>query len=193
MIWTFGDSEAKNTDDVNLGQYKLTGKFHDDAAAICKLMDIQIHPALRPVLWEKQKVIEFKDEDEEDKESEEKPLSIIKFDKHRIDKNTIKALFHILPSSSVKTLKFCNNGISPLQFDVLIERLNATSTIQTVFFDWNPLYKEDFRKLPKDEEVFHQRGEEEPSYFARFTAPDSKLKILFLRGDGIIDEDVKQI
>ena len=192
MIWTFQASDNKNTDDVNLAQHKPTGNFYNDAEAICKLMGIEVHPALRPVLWEKEKKIEFVEE-EDNKEAEEKPLTVIKFDKHRIDKNTLKCLFHLLPSSTVKTLKFSNNGITPSKFDSILNYLFQTPTIQTVFYDWNPLYKEDFRKLDKEEDVIYQRAEDEPSRFAKFIGPNSKIKILFLRGNELTDEDIKQI
>ena len=192
MIWTFQSNEAKNTDDVNLAQYKMTGKFYEDAEALFNLLGVQIHPALRPVLWEVEKKVEFV-EQEENKEPEPEPITVVKFDKHRIDKNTMKVLFHMLPTSQVKTLKFTNNGISPSQFDALISNLNQTPTIQTVFFDWNPLYKEDFRGLDNKEEWLYQRPEEEESKFVKFVAPESKIKILFLRGNGLTDDDSKQI
>jgi Ran GTPase-activating protein (RanGAP) involved in mRNA processing and transport len=93
----------------------------------------------------------------------------------------------------VKTLKFSNNGISPTQLDSLVDHLHQVPNIQTLFFDWNPLYKDGFRKLGKDEDVFYHRGEDEPSRYARFTSPESKLKILFMRGNELTDDDVKQI
>lgn len=102
MIWTYSDCNGKNTDDVNLAQYKLTGKFYADCEALCKLMNIKVHPALRPVLWEKEKPL-F---EQEDAKVEEKEVEVVKFDKHRIDKNSMKVLFHCLPVSQVKTLKF---------------------------------------------------------------------------------------
>lgn len=105
MIWTFKSNEAKETSDVNLAPYKLTGKVYEDAEQVCKLMGVHVHPALRPVLWKKEKIVQYNQEGEEI-EPEVKPVTIIKFDKHRIDKNTIKALFHVIPSSTVKTLKF---------------------------------------------------------------------------------------
>lgn len=174
MIWTFAENNSKNTDDVNLGQYKPTGKFYEDTEAVSKLMGIHLHPGLRPVLWEKEKPMEFHDE-EDGKEPEEKPVTTVKFDKHRLDKNSMKVLFHVLPSSTVKTLKFMNNGITPSQFDSLVDYLNQTPVIQTVFFDWNPLYKEDYKKLEKDEDVLYHREGEEASKIARFVAPDSKV------------------
>lgn len=93
MIWTFADNQKKNTDDINLGTYKLTGKFYNDAEAISKLMGIQLHPGLRPVLWEKESNHIFQDV-EEGKEQEDKPVTSLKFDKHRLDKNSMKVLFH---------------------------------------------------------------------------------------------------
>jgi hypothetical protein len=71
--------------------------------------------------------------------------------------------------------------------------LNQAPTIQTVFFDWNPIYKEDFRVLDKDQEVLYQRAEDEPSKFASFVSPESRIKILFLRGNNLNDSDLKQI
>ena len=75
----------------------------------------------------------------------------------------------------------------------MIENLNQTPTIQTVFFDWNPLYKEDFRSLSEEEDIFYQREGDEPSRFSQFVSPESKIKILFLRGNSLNDDDVKQI
>ena len=71
--------------------------------------------------------------------------------------------------------------------------MNLTPCIQSVFFDWNPLYKEDFRNLPKGEDPLYHRAEGEICKFARFTAPESKIKILFLRGNNLDDTDIKQI
>lgn len=154
-------------------------------------MNIHVHPALRPVLWEVEKPIVPEGEDA--KEPEEKPVTVVKFDRHRLDKNTLKALFHLIPQSQVRTVKFSNNGITPEQFDKIIEYLYQTPALSTVFFDWNPLYKEDFRDLGKDDEILYQRGEEEESKFVKFVSEGSRIKILFLRGNNLDDEDVKQM
>lgn len=71
--------------------------------------------------------------------------------------------------------------------------MNQVPAIQTVFFDWNPIYKEGFRLLEKDEEVLYERAEDEQSKFASFVSPESKVKILFLRGNNLSDNDLKQI
>ena len=193
MIWTFAESNGKNTDEVNLTAFKPTGKFYDDAAAVCKLLGVKVHPALRPVLWEKEKPVIFHDDEEEAKEAHEKDLATLKLDKHRLDKNSLKALFYILPTSTVRTLKFSNNGITPSQFDNISEHILQIPTIQTLFFDWNPIHKEDYTKLDKNADVYYKRSDTEPSRFAKFFSPESKLKIWFLRGNRLNDDDIKQI
>lgn len=75
-------------------------------------------------------------------------------------------------------MKFSNNGFTPAHFDYLVDHILQVPTIQTVFFDWNPIYKEDFRSLPKGEDVIYHREENEPSRFAKFTAPESKVSYI---------------
>ena len=66
-----------------------------------------------------------------------------------------------------------------------------------MFYDWNPLYKENFRELAPVEDVHHvvpepEEGEErQPSHFTKLLAPN--IKVLFLRGCGLIDQDVADI
>jgi len=155
-------------------------------------MSIQVHPALRPVLWEVEKP-EFNLEEEDAKEPEVKPVTVVKFERHRIDKNTMKAFFHLIPQSVVRTVKFSNNGITPSQFDKILEHLYQTPALSTVFFDWNPLYKEDFRTLVDANDYRYERPEDEPSRFAKLVSQESRIKILFLRGNELDDEDVNQI
>lgn len=71
--------------------------------------------------------------------------------------------------------------------------MHNVPNIQTVFFDWNPLYKENFRTLPKGEDPIYTRADDEPSRFVKFVNHDSKIKILFLRGNQLKDSDVKQM
>lgn len=50
-IWTFKDSEAVDTDSVDLKTFKATGKFYDDIELACKLFGIRVHPALKPIVY----------------------------------------------------------------------------------------------------------------------------------------------
>lgn len=50
-IWTFKDNENVETDSIDLSKiYKPTGKFYDDVETLCKLYNIRVHPALKPVV-----------------------------------------------------------------------------------------------------------------------------------------------
>jgi len=48
-IWTFKDNEATETETIDLKPYKATGKFYDDVETLCKMFNIKVHPALKPV------------------------------------------------------------------------------------------------------------------------------------------------
>lgn len=171
MIWQFKDANAKDTADVNLGGYKCTGKFYEDALEVTKLLGIELHPALREPTWEIEKnEIEKRLEEAADDEEvkEEKVVTTIKFDRHRIDKNTLKALFHILPTSSVHTLKFSNNGFTPTQFDELVEYLRSDAcTAPNIYLDWNPIYKENFRDLPPIDSPEYEYADDETHHITK--------------------------
>jgi hypothetical protein len=51
-IWTFKESEQAETDNVDMKQFKATGKFYDDIETICRLYGIRVHPALKPIKYE---------------------------------------------------------------------------------------------------------------------------------------------
>jgi len=207
MIWNYNEANRKELDSKLLDAYKPTGNLWEDAKASFEAVSINIHPALREPSWEiydpkeEQSVLEHLEEgegEEEEKpeeveEPERKPVEVLTFSKHRLDKNTMKILFHILPTSQVHTLKFSNNGLTLPEFDLLSDYLaKDQSKVQTIYFDWNPLYKEDFRNLPPVEDPRHEYAEEEESPFSKLVIPD-KVKVLFLRGNGLTDKDTKTI
>lgn len=53
-IWTFKDNEYAETDGIDLKTYKPTGKFYDDVETLCRMFNIKVHPALRPVVHSNQ-------------------------------------------------------------------------------------------------------------------------------------------
>lgn len=46
-IWTFAENQNINTDNIDLKQFKPTGKFFDDVENLCKIYNIKVHPALK--------------------------------------------------------------------------------------------------------------------------------------------------
>ncbi len=50
-IWQFKDSEAAETDNIDLKAFKPVGKFYEDVETLCKTFNIKVHPALKPVSY----------------------------------------------------------------------------------------------------------------------------------------------
>ena len=85
---------------------KPTGDLYEDAKLGAEAMGIKLHPALRAPTWEiyvpEKSIIEADGEGEEEEAEpakdeappeEKKPVEVISFSKHRIDKNTMTLLF----------------------------------------------------------------------------------------------------
>lgn len=48
-IWTFKESDAVETENIDMKAFKPTGKFYDDIEIVCKMFGIRVHPALKPI------------------------------------------------------------------------------------------------------------------------------------------------
>jgi len=74
------------------------GKFFEDADTLCKTYHLKTHPALRnPNL----------NQAEGAASDEVKEVSQISFNKHRVDRNSMRVLFFSLPASpNIQTLKY---------------------------------------------------------------------------------------
>lgn len=62
------------------------------------------------------------------------------------------------------------------------------SKLHTVYFDWNPLMKEDFRSIPVLEDQYLPASEE--THWTKLLKSTEKLKALFLRSCNLSDADV---
>ena len=102
-IWTFKECEAVETDSVDLKTFKPTGKFYDDAEALCRAFNIKVHPSLKATI---QSPPSEGQPAGVPAHEELKEVTIINFNKHRVDKNSMRALFFSLPASpNIQTLK----------------------------------------------------------------------------------------
>ena len=86
-IWNFRESEAVETDGIDTKAFKSSGKFYDDTEGLCKLYNIKLHPSFKAPT------------PTQDGHEEVKELSTVTFNKHRVDKNTMKVLFLTIPAS----------------------------------------------------------------------------------------------
>jgi hypothetical protein len=107
-IWTFKANDQQACADIEPKQFKTTSNFHDDIEMLCKNLSIKVHPALKKPGKPMTPSEESKDGDSKPAEEEIKPkeLNTINFYKHRLDKNTLKVLFFLLPYyPNIHTLK----------------------------------------------------------------------------------------
>ena len=81
---------------------------------------------------------EFEESNEEEDEIEEKVIKEIIFNSIRIDQNTIKFLFLILPRTPIVSLKASSNNLTLKNFNLLIDSLiHKPNNIYSFRFEWN--------------------------------------------------------
>jgi hypothetical protein len=98
-IWNFKENESVETEGVDMKPYKPSGKFYEDVETLCRMYNLRIHPAMKPVA---SPLVEGEKVDEE----KPKELNTLNFYKHRLDKNSMKVLFLALQSAPyIHTLK----------------------------------------------------------------------------------------
>lgn len=98
-IWTFNDNESVETEKVDLKPFKPTGRFFDDILTLTKLFNIKVHPALRESTY-----VSKTDDNERDEAIRD--ITALQFNKHRLDRNSLRAMFLCLPPAlNIQTLK----------------------------------------------------------------------------------------
>ena len=81
---------------------------------------------------------EDEESNEEEEEIEEKVIKEIIFNSIRIDQNTIKFLFLILPRTPIVSLKTSSNSLTLKNFNLLIDSLiHKPNNIYSFRFEWN--------------------------------------------------------
>ena len=50
-IWAFKDNEYADTDSVDLKLFKPTGKSYDSVETLCRMHNIKVHLALKPITY----------------------------------------------------------------------------------------------------------------------------------------------
>ena len=97
-IWRYDECASANTDGVNLAkEYKPTNQFYPDAALLCKLFNIKLHPMFKEPI--PQSSGDPNDPDAVggfDDQKRAKEPTTISISKYRIDPNSMKVLFKVL-------------------------------------------------------------------------------------------------
>lgn len=95
-IWTFHANDSVPCPDIEPKQFKTTSNFWDDVELLCKNLSIKVHPAIKKPV--KPETADASEATVEKKEEEvKKEQSTLTFNKHRLDRNTLKVLFFLLP------------------------------------------------------------------------------------------------
>lgn len=97
-IWRYEEAAAAVTEGVNLKEFKPIGQFYADAALLCKLYGLKLHPVFREAVGPAS-------EDADGAEVRKEPTTI-SIQKYRLDPNTLKVLFKVLEGCPhIQTLK----------------------------------------------------------------------------------------
>ena len=94
QIWQYDEAAAVNTEAANMKEYKPVGSFYADAASLCAIYGLKLHPIFRAPA--------ISDEDG----AKAKEPTTISCQRYRLDPNSMKALFKVLEGCPhVQTLK----------------------------------------------------------------------------------------
>ena len=95
-IWTFKANERVQCPDIEPKQFKSTTNFYEDVEMLCKNLQIKVHPALKKPVKPQSVESSARTEEKKEEESKKEHNQLI-FNKHRLDKNSMKVLFFLLP------------------------------------------------------------------------------------------------
>lgn len=179
-IWNFKENEAVECDGIDMKTYKPTGKFYDDVEVLCRMFNLRVHPAMKPV-------VNLRPDGERVEEEKPKDLNTLNFYKHRLDKNSMKVLFLALQSAPyIHTLKYLSFQLTSLGFPITAlhmpysqhSSITCAKTVRSInpkdvacnilhlFFDWNALYENDYSTSGK-QQLYQRKTPEEVCLYAK--------------------------
>lgn len=150
-FWNYNYCNEIDINEKVLSGIKLKGKNYEELLNLyTTYLKSAMHPALIKIMKEiddeeseekesnkNTKNINNNEEEEED-ELEKKNIKEIVFNAIRIDQNTIKFLFLILPKTPIVGLKLSNNNLTLNNFNLLIDNLiSKPNNIYSFRFEWN--------------------------------------------------------
>ena len=149
-FWNYKYCNEIDVNEKVLSGIKLKGKLFEELQNLYSTyLKSAVHPSLIKIIKElDEEESEEKESnkntnnanklEEEEDETEKKSIKEIVFNAIRIDQNTIKFLFIILPKAPIVSLKLSNNNLTLNNFNLLIESLiNKPNNIYSFRFEWN--------------------------------------------------------
>ena len=186
-FWAYETCQSAEIKDEIFDNYKPKGKFHEDIQYFYDVIGIAPHPCFKL----KQNKLEPQKEKDQ---SESQSLDIIN---SKIDINTLKIIFYMLPNTKIYSMKFISNYWDINNFEFLVNSLlDKPNNIYYLSYEWND-------KLCINGENISINSEEGINNYAEIFIKEknlinkliknSKLEGLCLRGDLLGDDAAIQI
>ena len=141
-FWNYNHCNEIEVDPKALSGIKFKGKLYEELQNLyTTFLNSAVHPCLIKII---QEIDEEENDENKNKEEEEeddnnnKNIKELIFNAIRIDQNTIKFMFMILPKITIISLKISNNNLTLNNFNLLIDNLiNKPNNIYCFKFEWN--------------------------------------------------------
>ena len=176
-FWAYEPCQDSQLKQELFENYKVKGRFYDDAMFFYDQMGIAPHPSLR--MPANREVVDINS------------LSVIN---SMIDINSLKILVHLLPFTKIVALKFCDNNFEIDNLDFLINSLiTKQNNVFFVSFEWNDklmIHGKPVSRLEMDEEskeLFNRENELFKKLFIKTKFEAVCLRANFLGDDTVIE------
>ena len=141
-FWNYNHCNEIEVEQKALSGIKFKGKLYEELQNLyTTFLNSAVHPCLIKIM---QEIDEEENDENKNKEEEEeddnnnKNIKELIFNAIRIDQNTIKFMFMILPKTTIVSLKISNNNLTLNNFNLLIDNLiNKPNNIYCFKFEWN--------------------------------------------------------
>jgi hypothetical protein len=141
-FWNYNHCNEIEVEQKALSGIKFKGKLYEELQNLyTTFLNSAVHPSLIKII---QEIDEEENDENKNKEEEEeddnnnKNIKELIFNAIRIDQNTIKFMFMILPKTTIVSLKISNNNLTLNNFNLLIDNLiNKPNNIYCIKFEWN--------------------------------------------------------
>ena len=181
-FWSYEVCSQFNLTEEVLLTSKKRNKFFEDALYFYEMMGTGPHPSIKHL------------------QGVQSPTQI-NFNNVLLDINTIKILFHLLPTTKITSIKFSNNNFNLKNLDCLIKNLiEKENNINSISYEWNSdIIIDDIKysykdiSIIEDEKLLQDIKKSQNLLINLVTHVPSKLEVVCLRGNFLGDEFAKKI
>jgi hypothetical protein len=184
-FWAYEPCQSFEIKQEIFENYKIKGKFHDDVQYFYDLIGIAPHPCFKLK------------QGKSDPANPPIELSSLEVINSKIDINTLKIIFYMLPYSKIYNMKFISNDWDINNLEYLINSLlEKPNNIFYLSFEWNDKLSINGTAISIDSELanteYIELFNKEKNLLCKLIQ-NSKLEGICLRGDFIGDETAIQI